>query len=101
MKNTQTTEKGSIGRPPKVINWPDGEFTIALLIQKTGLSRVTIYDKVHESLSDKTLIEVGKIKGKGRPSIIYRKSADFANALAAATQVSVPVAMAEAATVAA
>jgi hypothetical protein len=81
MKNTET--KSNIGRPPVTMVWPDGEFTIAVLREKTGLSRVTLYDKVHEALTEKTIIEVGKIKGKGRPSLIYRKTADFTNALAA------------------
>jgi hypothetical protein len=72
-KNTLKSDK--IGRPPIVVQWPDGEFTVAQLVQKTGFSRVTLYSKIAEALASNTIAEFGKITGKGRPSLVYKRLA--------------------------
>ena len=68
------TGQSKVGRPKITIVWPEGEFTVDSLHSSTGLSKVTIYQKVDEDLKSQLIEECGKQKSNGgRPRRIYKR----------------------------
>lgn len=71
MTNVETKTPG---RPPAVISWPDGVFTVAQLRKATNLSKVTIYQKIEDAINLGQIAKIGKEPGgKGRPRDLYQK----------------------------
>ncbi len=76
--STDTNTKRNPGRPPVTVNWPEGGFTVQQLQVSTGLSKVTLYQKVNEALADHVIQEFTKEKTQqGRPRIVFKKTADI------------------------
>src|SRR5438128_11643860 len=64
---------GRRGRPSARIEWPEFEFTCSRVANSTGLSKVTVYKKLHEALAGGKLEITRTIRGAaGRPQIVYR-----------------------------
>jgi hypothetical protein len=91
-KTKNGPKSNNIGRPSVAVVWPDGEFTISSLMEKTGLTRVTLYSKVDKALAANAIVEWGKITGKGRPSVVYKKLATPTPLLQVVQSVVAPVA---------
>ena len=74
MSTNTTTESKRPGRPPVILSWPDGDFTVEQLEKTTGLSKVTLYQKVKEALLDAAIVPTGKESSKqGRPRTVFQR----------------------------
>jgi len=72
--NVVAAPQKTAGRPRITILWPDGEFTVESLHTLTGISKVTIYERVEEDLKSQVIEECGKQKSNGgRPRRVYKK----------------------------
>ena len=69
-----STGTGTRGRPPLIMIWPDGPFTVQLVHDNTGISKVTLYNKIKEDLKSTVIETCGQEKSQGgRPKVVYRK----------------------------
>jgi predicted transcriptional regulator len=63
------------GRPETVINWPDESFTAKNIKQITGLSEVSVYNRIKKALKKKLIEKNGrKMLPNGRPENLFRKT---------------------------
>jgi hypothetical protein len=62
------------GRPPKKVQWPQGEFTLNDVFPafQDKMTRVTLQNHVNRDLNDGLVIKIRENKTSGRPVRVFK-----------------------------
>lgn len=78
------------GRPETVINWPLTQFTAKEIQGMTGLSEVSVYNRLKKALQKNLIQKSGKrMHSNGRPENLFEKVVQAQNKVVQSVPVSV------------